>query len=150
MGSRPYTKHEADIAALAFRVWVRTIHVDGLEVEVPIIPVPVELIHLIVHFQVCHWREGVRIGDQWNRRSNRGWRRTVRWHQVQYQVMILGKEVYRGRLPQASRKRAVIDAPMPPFPPTIEEVQEAQDSDSSYADSLPTVRGSPVYDDDSD
>ena len=64
--------------------------------------------------------------------------------------MIHGKEVYRGRLPQASRKRAVIDAPMPPFPPTVEEVQEAQDSDSSYADSFPFVRGSPVYDDDSD
>ena len=141
MGSRPYTQHEATVAALALIVWVP-------DPNNPILPL--EIIDLIVHFQVCHGREGVRLGDQWSRRSNRGWRRTVRWHQVQYQVMILGKEVYRGRLPQASRKRAVIDAPMPPFPPTLEEVQEAQDSDSSYADSLPTVRGSPVYDDDSD
>ena len=144
MGSRPYIQHEATVAALALIVWVPDPD------EAPIIPLPLEIIHLIVHFQVCHGREGVRLGDQWSRRSNRGWRRTVRWHQVRYQVVLHGKEQYRASLSQASRKRAVIDAHRPPFPPSLKEVQEAQDSDSSYADSLPTPHRTPVYDNDSD
>ena len=89
----------------------------------------------------------MRLNDQWLRRSNRAWRRSVRWQQVAYQVMVHGKERYCASLLRASRKRAMIDAPRPTRPLALHEVQEAQDSDSSYADSLPTPHVTLVYDD---